>query len=158
VSEQEWRHFAQELQRFSRRFPSAPQADEAKIEIARLYLSFATERQNAGRPRSEWEGDLTQGKEVLAALSSKGANDVALLLRQRLEELGAPEAPPEPAAVSPEERKLRQLHLEAQEFYSKGEWDHIPDLIDQMLKIDPADQGAKAWKKEIEKLKKIGVY
>jgi serine/threonine protein kinase len=133
ASEPEWRQFAEEMREFSKRFAGTTEADEANLERARLYLSFAAAHKEAGQPRPEWADNLIGAKEGLDAVSPTNSSR-ATELRQRLAELDAVETP-QPGPISDQDRQLAILATKAYKLYAASDFDGILELAKQMDSI-----------------------
>jgi len=152
ASEQEQRTFAEELRLFANRFQGATEACDADLERTGLYLRLAETRKNQGKPRSEWDEDLEQARK---ALGPSDCSPEAGELRQHIEELGAADASVETIGPSDEElqrkRQLQSLNSRIEGLYYQGEWEQLPGLVNEMLRIDPTDHQAKWWQSLIQK-------
>ena len=141
AAEADWRKFAEQLRRFGLLYPATGQADESGIECSRIYLSIAGNSQKAGKPRSEWESDLTEAKKALDAVRGNSSAS-ADLLRKQFAELETPEPPQPPAPPSPKNPELQRLVRKAYQAYNAADDEELLRLADQIQSIDPAQADA----------------
>jgi hypothetical protein len=158
VRPEDWIKFAEELIRFSRRFPKTSQSDQARLEAARIYVRIASERKNAGAVVDDWNGLLLKAEEALGEIGEAETDNVASL-RQQVAELqqtiASPPPPPTPE-ISERERQLNQLFQRAVNFYVQGDHvDEVKKLLQEILRMDPQYKKAIALQDQLNKINNV---
>jgi hypothetical protein len=140
ANEGDQRTFAQKLRDFGELNPNTPEADDAYLEAAGVYISLAEPCKAAEQPQPQCEGDLTKASDALNRVSARSAARAAEP-RQKLEGiLQARTNPPTP--VKDDERtRLWQDFLRARR---ASEFEKMCSIADERAKTDPAD--AQRWK------------
>jgi len=157
ASEDDSLRYAEALIEFARRFPKTPQADQASLEAAQIYLEIASERKKAGKARAEWEPLIAKAEAALASVS-EAQNEQVALVRHDIEELrqtDLPQAPPSPEVIE-RERRLLQMYQKAAVLYDGGANDEdVESILNEILRIDPNYDKALRIKDQIVRAKKI---
>lgn len=119
-SEDAMRKFITQLRSFSMRFPGTTESEKALIERAGLHLKLAKTKQQAGQPKPEWEPDVTQAQEAIAAVPPAIASQAeASALKSELDALLAAS----PKAAEPPKQDQSNPQLQALLRSAKLAWD-----------------------------------
>lgn len=156
--ESDRRQFLEKLREFGSRFPGTPQASQANLARAGLYVALANQGKSAGKPRDEWQEDAGRASEALAVAGPAGDTEISRLQEElaslKTPEPPAPQAPaPRAAAPAPDPEAIRrqltygQFERAAEGCYASGDWDCVLEQASLMAPFAPKQ--AQWWRDQV---------
>jgi hypothetical protein len=146
AKEGDQRTFAQKLRDFGELNPNTPEADDAYLEAAGLYISLAEPCKAADQPQPQCEGDLTKASDALNRVTARSAARAAEP-RQKLEVIV--QARNEQFSRKDNERQKGWQALLQSMYKARDEsnYEGMCSIANEMAKTNP--DVAQAWKVRI---------
>lgn len=141
------------LRSFSLRFPGTPESEKALLERAGLHWKSAKSKQEAGKPKEEWDPDIAQAREAISGLSASTANsaDVVAMVKE-MDALQS--AAPKPAEAPKEDAVSAQLRIllrNAKVAWDSGDLNGCESNARKALALSPNNTAARGFLYQVSK-------
>lgn len=141
------------LRSFSLRFPGTAESEKALLERAGLHLKLAKSKLEAGKPKEEFEPDVTQAREAIGGLTPSTANSSEVVaMNKELDAMqsGAakPVEPPKEDAVT---AQLRILLRNAKVAWDSGDLNGCESNARKALALSPNNTAARGFLYQVGK-------
>lgn len=155
ASEAEQRGYAEKLKEFSERFARSPEAAQAEMQDAELFVSFAAQAKAEGKTPSQYAQDIEEARASITRADA-GKTDAQWpsrrdKLRAALDQLAKVE--PAPPTQPRENPLVRPFVVQAWRAWAANEFDQGIMLVDRALALSPNDAEARMLKAKLVRAK-----